>query len=66
MSFISKVVQSLSGSSSANLQRIKDAADERRAKASSASLPKVNGDIENTVASMLEKRIKHMDKSAKP
>ena len=44
------------GGSSANLQKIKDEADKRKASRSGASLSKVGG-VEGTVASMLEKRI---------
>jgi hypothetical protein len=42
--------------SSASLQKIKDDADKRKASKSSASMPKV-GDVEGTVASILEQRI---------
>jgi hypothetical protein len=57
MSLIDKLLEKLSGSS-ANLQKIKDASEERRSAKSSAAMPKVSGEIENAVAAALKKRIK--------
>ena len=61
MSLIDKLFGS---SSSANLQRIKDDSEQRRAAKSSASMPAVREDVEKAVAALLAKRIKRADPNA--
>jgi hypothetical protein len=66
MSFVSRIIEGLGRpSSSANLQKIKDEAEKRKSAKTSAQLPMVSGNVESTMASMLEKRIASLSSEQK-
>jgi hypothetical protein len=65
MSLFKKIVEKLAGGSSASLDKIKVESERRRAAKSSARMPKISADnVEGTVASMLQKRIKSAESSS--